>query len=144
MTAGGPALAVLDTGVTVDDEGTAYPTVVLDVGDRPDVADLPRVHAVEGVGDLTTTLEMTDRGVDLVVAMTSPVRAGFSVAFELPAHRGVLAAAARSNQLLLATTTPNASDAHPAWLAIDLDGVRLAGVLARLDPPGGPVPGDPG
>lgn len=128
----GGALAVLDTGVTFDDDGTAYPTAVIDVTDRPDVADLPRVHAVEGIGDLTTTLQVTDVGVTLTVRLTSPVRAAFALSFELPAHRGVLVAAARSNQLLLATTTPEPAGDHPAWLAIDLDGPRLGRLLDGL------------
>lgn len=134
MSRHGPPIEVLDTGVTVDEDGVAYPTVVVDVGDRPDVADLPRVHALEGVGDLTTSLRPTRTGVELVVELTSPVRAGFALAFTLPGHRGVLGAAARSGQLLLATTEPDGSPDPPPWLAIDLDGRRLADLLDRLDP----------
>lgn len=123
---------VLGSGWTVDEDGALHPTLVLDVLDRPDVSDLPRVHADEGVGDLTTSLRPFDDGVLLDVTMTSPVRAAFSLRVPLPQHRDVLMAAAAANRLVLATTEPS-GDRGPLWLAIDLDGPRLADVLAALD-----------
>ncbi|MBK9178276.1 MAG: hypothetical protein IPM45_01650 [Acidimicrobiales bacterium] len=130
------AIAVLDVGITFDADGTAYPTVVLDVVERPDVADLARVHAIEGIGDLSTTLEVTDVGLILTVRLTRPVRARFSIEFGLPDHLEVLEHAALTGNLLLATTTPASCDGGaPLWLAIDLDGSRLAGLLAALERP---------
>lgn len=123
-----PPVEVLGSGWTVDGDGALHPTVVLDVGRRPDVADLPRVHASEGVGDLTTSLRRDDGAVLLDVCMTSPVRAAFSMRLVLPEHRDVLDAAAVANRLVLATTEPDLGDA-PLWLAIDLDGQRLAELL---------------
>jgi hypothetical protein len=125
-------ITVLGSGWTVDSEGALHPTLVLDVLDRPDVSDLPRVHALDGVGDLTTSLRPDADGVLLDVAMTSPVRAAFSLRVPLPQHRDVLAAAAAANRLVLATTEPTGAGA-PLWLAIDLDGPRLAEVLAGLE-----------
>jgi hypothetical protein len=126
-------IAVLDAGITFADDGTAYPTVVLDVADRPDVADLARVHAIEGIGDLTTTLTVAHTRVFLTVGLTSPVRATFTIAFTMPEHLEVLEHAALTGNLLLATTTPTPDGDHPLWLAIDLDGPRLAALLATLD-----------
>jgi hypothetical protein len=140
---GPPPLAVLDTGVAFDGDGVAYATVVLDVGGRPDVADLARVHAVEGIGDLVTSLEPVPGGLTLHVRLDHPVRARFGVAFELPAHRPVLDHAAITGALLLATTAPEGVDPgrehpNPLWLAVDLDGERLAALVALLDGPGPP------
>jgi hypothetical protein len=126
-------IAVLSTGITFAEDGTAYPTVMLDVADRPDVADLARVHAVEGIGDLATTLAVADTVVFLTVRLTSPVRAAFTIAFSLPEHLEVLEHAALTGNLLLATTTPAHDGDNPPWLAIDLDGPRLAALLAVLD-----------
>jgi hypothetical protein len=128
-------IEVLEVGVTWDDGGTAYPTVVLDVADRPDVADLPRVHAVDGVGDISTLLAVVGSSALLTVTLTRPVRTEFTVAFVLPDHAEVLAHAALSGTLLLATTPPSAEGDHPLWLAIDIDGPSMVAALAgRLDP----------
>lgn len=124
---------MLDAGITFADDGTAYPTVVLDVTDRPDVADLARVHAIEGIGDLVTTVAMAETGVFLTVRLTSPVRASFTIAFSVPEHLEVLEHAALTGNLLLATTIPAPDGDNPPWLAIDLDGPRLAALLAPLD-----------
>jgi hypothetical protein len=125
-------ISVLGAGWTVDEAGALHPTVVLDVVDRPDVSDLPRVHASEGVGDLTTSLRRVDDGVLLDIRMTSPVRAAFSLRLLLPEHADVLRAAALANRLVLATTEPD-GDGGPLWLAIDLDGPRLAELLDSID-----------
>ncbi len=116
---------VLEVGITWDEDGTASPTVVLDVTRRPDIADLPRVHALEGVGDIATTLALVGSTALLTVTLTRPVRSEFTVAFVLPDHAEVLAHAALAGSLLLATTPPSAEGDHPLWLAVDLDGPRL-------------------
>jgi hypothetical protein len=125
----GELITVLETGVAYGEDGVAFPTVVLDVADRPDVTDLPRVHQVEGIGDLVTFLEPTDDGVVLTVRLTRPVVAELSVRFLLPAHLPVLGHAALAGHLLFATTPPAAVGDNPAWLAVDLDGQRLAALL---------------
>jgi hypothetical protein len=122
-------IAVLEVGITVGEEGAAHPTVVLDVAHRPDVADLPRVHAVEGVGDIVTLVDATDDGLVLTVRLTRPVIAEFAVRFLLPEHLEVLGHAALVGHLLLATTPPAAAGDNPVWLAVDLDGPGLAAVL---------------
>ncbi len=120
---------MLDAGVTVGNDGVTYPTVVLDVAGRPDVADLARVHATEGIGDVATSAAVTDAGMLLTVRLTRPVRASFSIAFSLPEHLEVLVHAAFTGSLLLATTVPSPEGDDPLWLAVDLDGVRLAELL---------------
>jgi hypothetical protein len=47
-------LPVLDTGTTIEATGDRLPTVVVDARDHPEIADLARVHAVEGIGDIAT------------------------------------------------------------------------------------------
>lgn len=135
-------LVVVDTGMTESDDGTRFPTAVIDATGRPDVTDLARVHAVEGIGDVATYLEVTDDSLLLTVRLTRPVMAEFVVRFELPAGLPVLADAAVAGHLLLATTTPDVhgesgatgadATAHPAWLAVDIDGARLAEVLLPI------------
>ncbi|MEX0848340.1 MAG: hypothetical protein WD023_11240 [Ilumatobacteraceae bacterium] len=127
---------VVDTGITIDQDGAAFPTVVIDVSDRPDVADLPRVHAQEGIGDLRTVVDVAGDELILTVAVTTPVTATFSMRFSLREHLEVLAHAAIAGHLLLATTDPvvepsgDALDGpEPVWLAIDIDRERLTGVL---------------
>jgi hypothetical protein len=123
---------VIGSGVTIADDGEPFPTVVLDVTDRPDVADLARVHDADGIGDLVSHARPADGAVILTVDMTSPVVAVFSVRVEVPAHLEVLVRAAAAGHLLLATTAPTALGEDARWLAIDLDGGQLAGVLAAV------------
>lgn len=140
MTEPSQALTIVGAGTTVADDGVAYPTIVLDVSGRPDVADLARVHAIEGIGDVETLVEVTDDAVVLTVRLSRPVRASFDIRFELPELLPLLTDAVLAGHLLLATTPPTAAGQHPLWLAIDLDGPTLAAallpVLQRDDRPG--------
>ena len=118
------------------------PTVVLDAAGHPEIADLARVHAIEGVGDVKTTGRQVAGagpvGHDLFllgVSMTSPVRAAFALALPLPESRDFLVDAAEVGRLALATTSIETVAAdRPMWLAIDLDRSAL---LAALDRPAG-------
>ncbi len=130
----GRAVEIVAAGVTLGDDGLTYPTVVLDAVDRPDITDLPRVHALEGIGDLTTRAVRTAVGVDLTVELTRPVSASFTMRFRLPDHRVVLSDAAAIGTLLLATTAPMGDAANPAWLAVDLDGPSLRSVVEQPEP----------
>jgi len=134
-----PIFAVLDTGTTVDVDGGSWPTAVIDASEHPEVRDLPRVHAVEGIGDIRTEalripasaiLDDTGELVLLGVRITSPVLCAFALAFSLPAQRHVLDEAADAGHLMVATTPPDrvASD-QPLWLAIDLDAASLRSAL---------------
>lgn len=134
---------VVDTGSTIDDDGREWPTAVIDASDDPAIADLARVHAVEGIGDIATEAAVipTDPsdtntpGVThvmmLSVAVNVPVRCAFALVFSLPTHRATLEAAASEGQLVIATTDPErAASDRPLWLAIDLDRRLLDGVLS--------------
>lgn len=125
---------IVAAGVTLGDDGVTYPTIVLDAVDRPDITDLPRVHALEGIGDLVTRAVRTVVGVDLTVELTRPVTASFTMRFRLPDHRVVLADAAATGTLLLATSAPSHDAANPAWLAVDLDGPSLRSVTESPEP----------
>lgn len=130
-------LLAQDLGYTVGDDGQMTPTVVLDVAEAPEVADLARVHAVEGIGDVRTTGRRIDgAGPDgtpvflLGVSLTSPVRAAFAIAFPLPDSAPFLTAAGDGGRLALATTsTDRVAAERPYWLAIDLDGPALRAAL---------------
>lgn len=107
---------------------------MIDASDHPEVRDLPRVHAVEGIGDIRTeALRIPGDGGELVllgVRITRPVLCAFALAFSLPWQRHVLDEAADAGHLMMATTPPDrvASD-QPLWLAIDLDATSLRAAL---------------
>lgn len=135
-----PIFPVLDTGTTVDIDGGNWPTAVIDASNHPEVQDLPRVHASEGIGDIRTEAlripgdaleDGTGELVLLGVRITSPVLCAFALAFSLPGQRHVLDEAADAGHLMVATTPPSqvASD-QPLWLAIDLDADSLRSALA--------------
>lgn len=113
------------------------PTVVIDVADHPEVADLARVHAIEGVGDVRTTGRRIDgAGPDgsavflLGVSMTSPVTAAFAVMFPLPEAELFLREAGDGGCLAFGTTdVDTVGSERPFWLAIDLDGPSIGRAL---------------
>lgn len=130
-----PLFTADEIGFSVDDEGRIWPTVVIDVEGHPAIADLARVHALEGMGDVRTTARRIHRtGTDLFllgVALTTPVRAAFAIAFELPPHEDFLRTAAAAAHLAIATTPTEHLDDHaPVWLAVDLDADQLEAALA--------------
>lgn len=140
----GKVFAVVDIGTTVDDEGGRWPTAVIDVDGHPEIGDLARVHAVEGIGDITTQAAVlsvdgesvvpgsAEHVLALSVSITVPVTVSFAVAFLLPAHREVLDAAMRHGHVVIATTPPDHATAErPLWLAVDIDAALLAYVLPR-------------
>ena len=114
-----------ETGTTIDAEGVEWPTASVDVSDHPEVADLARVHAIDGIGDLTTTARRINGAeADLFLLgmrMTTPVTAAFALAFVLPEHLEFLEAAFRTGGLAIATTPPAEAIDGQVWLAISLD-----------------------
>ena len=52
-----PLFVAQEIGHTLLDEDTWMPTVTIDVSQSPEVADLARVHAVEGIGDVSTSVD---------------------------------------------------------------------------------------
>jgi hypothetical protein len=130
-------LTVQETGTTVEANGERLPTVVVDASGHPQIADLARVHAIEGIGDIATeaaAVPVPDEPGSwrffLAVIIRSPVRCAFVLEFALPAHRDVLDDAAAVGHLVIATTPPErAAIDQPLWLAIDLDRRSLADAL---------------
>lgn len=126
-----PVFTVLDVGHTVDTDGEQLPTVVIDADDAPAVADLARVHAVEGVGDIHTHAVRVDDLIVLGIRMTEPVRASFAIAIDAQRHRALLDDVIEHGSLAIAHTDPQlAAIDQPNWLAIDIDGPALAAQLA--------------
>jgi len=125
-----PLFVAQEIGRTLVDENKWMPTVTIDVSQSPAVADLARVHAVEGVGDVSTHAIRQDDSVVLGVQMTSPVRAMFAVAFSYAQHREFLKDVAEAGALIFATTdVENAHEDQPLWLSVDIDGGALLETL---------------
>ena len=129
-----PLFVAQEIGRTLVDENKWMPTVTIDVSQSPEVADLARVHAVEGIGDVSTHAIRQDDAVVLGVQLTSPVRAIFAVAFSYAQHREFLKDVAEAGALIFATTdVENAIEDQPLWLSVDIDGSALLETL-RLNP----------
>ncbi|HSL59177.1 MAG TPA: hypothetical protein VK866_15125 [Acidimicrobiales bacterium] len=130
------AVPVVSVGrTTVEGDDRALPAVLLDVSDRPDVADLARVHALEGVGDVRTAAAVRTVGdpadwlIRLDVAVDRPVRCRFHVVTGLVASLGLLRDVADTGLLVIATGEP---EPGARWLAVEIDRPQLAEVLATV------------
>ena len=125
-----PLFVAQEIGRTLVDENKWMPTVTIDVSQSPEVADLARVHAVEGMGDVSTHAIRQDDAVVLGVQLTSPVQAIFAVAFSYAQHREFLKDVAEAGALIFATTdVENAIEDQPLWLSVDIDGSALLETL---------------
>ncbi len=125
-----PVFVTQEIGRTLVDENKWMPTVTIDVSQSPQVADLARVHAIEGIGDVSTHAIRQDDAVVLGVQMTSPVQAIFAVAFSFAQHREFLKDVAEAGALIFATTNvENAIEDQPLWLSVDIDGGALLETL---------------
>jgi len=121
-----PLFVAKEIGHTLIDENVWMPTVTIDVSQSPEVADLARVHAVEGIGDVSTHAIRQDDAVVVGVQLTSPVQAMFAVAFSYALHREFLNEVADAKSLIFATTDVEAAhEEHPLWLSVDIDGAAL-------------------
>ena len=125
-----PLFVAQEIGRTLVDENKWMPTVTIDVSQSPEVADLARVHAIEGIGDVSTHAIRQDDAVVLGVQLTTPVRAVFAVAFSYAQHREFLKDVAEAGALIFATTdVENAIEDQPLWLSVDIDGSALLETL---------------
>ena len=131
-----PVFVAQEIGRTLVDENKWMPTVTIDVSQSPEVADLARVHAVEGIGDVSTHAIRQDDSVVLGVQLTTPVRAIFAVAFSYAQHREFLKDVAEAGALIFATTdVENAIEDQPLWLSVDIDGSALLETLRNSGDP---------
>ncbi len=129
-----PLFVAQEIGHTLLDENTWMPTVTIDVSQSPAVADLARVHAVEGIGNVSTHAIREDDTVLLGVQVTSPVQATFAVAFSYALHRDFLNEVAEAGSLVFATTdTETAHEERPLWLSVNIDGGALRQTLQIND-----------
>ena len=129
-----PLFVAQEVGRTLLDENTWMPTVTIDVSQSPEVADLARVHAVEGIGDVSTHAIRQDDTVLVGVQLTSPVQATFAVAFSYAIHQEFLEEVADAGSLVFASTaTESAHEEHPLWLSVDIDGHALRQTLQIND-----------
>ena len=121
-----PLFVAQEIGHTLVDENAWMPTVTIDVPQAPEVADLARVHAVEGIGDVSTHAIREGDAVVIGVQLTSPVQAVFAVAFSYALHGEFLKEVADAGSLIFATTdAETAHEDRPLWLSVDIDGDAL-------------------
>ena len=121
-----PLFVAQEIGHTLVDENVWMPTVTIDVSQAPEVADLARVHAVEGIGDVSTHAIREGDAVVIGVQLTSPVQAVFAVVFSYALHGEFLKEVADVGSLIFATTdAETAHEEHPLWLSVDIDGDAL-------------------
>lgn len=121
-----PVFVAQEVGRTLSDENVWLPTVTIDTSQSPEVADLARVHAVEGIGDVSTHAIRQDDTVVVGVQLTSPVQAMFAVAFSYSLHAEFLKDVADAGSLIFATINVEAAhEEHPLWLSVDIDGDAL-------------------
>jgi len=125
-----PLFIAQEIGHTLIEENVWMPTVTIDVSQSPEVADLARVHAVEGIGDVSTHAIRQDDAIVVGVQLTSPVQAMFAVAFSFALHREFLDEVADAKSLIFATTdTGSAHEEQPLWLSVDIDGEALRQIM---------------
>ncbi len=125
-----PLFIAQELGHTLIRENVWMPTVTIDVSQSPEVADLARVHAVEGIGDVSTHAIRQGDSVVIGVQLTSPVQAMFAVAFSFALHRDFLNEVADAKSLTFATTdTGSAHEEQPLWLSVDIDGDALRQIM---------------
>ena len=121
-----PLFVAQEIGRTLLDGDVWMPTVTIDVSESPEVADLARVHAVEGIGDVSTHAIRQDDAIVIGVQLTHPVQAMFAVAFSNALHREFLNEVADAGSLIFATTdAQTAHEDRPLWLSVDIDGNAL-------------------
>ena len=121
-----PLFVAQEIGHTKMDGDVWMPTVTIDVSQSPEVGDLARVHAVEGIGDVSTHAIRQDDTVVVGVQLTRPVQAMFAVAFSYALHQEFLNEVADAGSLVFATTdAETAHEEHPLWLSVDIDGNAL-------------------
>ena len=121
-----PLFVAQEIGHTLVDENVWMPTVTIDVSQAPEVADLARVHAVEGIGDVSTHAIREGDAVVIGVQLTSPVQAVFAVVFSYALHGEFLKEVADVGSLIFATTdAETAHEDRPLWLSVDIDGESL-------------------
>ena len=121
-----PLFVAQEIGRTLSEENVWLPTVTIDVSQAPEIADLARVHAVEGIGDVSTHAIRQDDAIVVGVQLTSPVQAVFAVAFSYALHGEFLKEVADAGSLIFATTdAETAHEEHPLWLSVDIDGDAL-------------------
>ena len=121
-----PLFVAQEIGHTLIDENVWMPTVTIDTSQSPEVADLARVHAVEGIGDVSTHAIREGDAVVIGVQLTSPVQAVFAVAFSYALHGEFLKEVANAGSLIFATTdAETAHEDRPLWLSVDIDGEAL-------------------
>jgi hypothetical protein len=121
-----PLFVAQEIGRTLSDENMWLPTVTIDVSKSPEVADLARVHAIEGIGDVSTHAIRQDDAIVVGVQLTKPVQAMFAVVFSYSLHAEFLKEVAEAGSLIFATTDVEAAhEEHPLWLSVDVDGDAL-------------------
>jgi len=129
-----PPLVIRSAGTLLDDRAVIFPTLKVDATDRPDVAVLPEIVALQGVGDLSTAADVAlladgRRVVRLRVSMTEPAEISWTVVLHLPAYTDLLRLAADTGCLVFAFTVDGDDGSERGWLGVDVDPDALRSVV---------------
>ena len=141
------ALPVVTTALSTREQADPLPVVVVDVADRPDIADLPRVLESERGGGIDPSLLGTQWLMDhaagravLIVTFVEPVACTFAISFAVPRHLSVLHPVAGNGELFVTWEGPSPIDVdmpdmHPRaeGLLLTLGGsarIQLRAILA--------------
>lgn len=129
------AVEVVSTGMIIDpDDAATVAAMVLDTTNRPDVADLTRVHATEGIGDVRCGLGVYDIGpsdgwlVRLEVSVDHPVHCRFHTVVDWIGHREWLGTIVDGGAVAIGT-----GDDAGTWLRLNVDPELVSPVLEMLD-----------
>lgn len=129
------AIEVVSTGIILDpDDAATVAAMILDATSRPDVADLARVHATEGIGDVRCGLGVYDVGppdswlVRLEVSVDHPVQCRFHTVVDWDGNREWLGAIVDGGAVAIGT-----GDATGTWLRLNVDPELVGPVLEMLD-----------
>lgn len=129
-----PVFIAEEIGRTLVGDELWLPTVSIDVSQHPSVADLARVHAIEGIGDVSTHMIRENDSVVIGVRVNIPVTAAFAVVFSYKNHAEFLQEVADTGSLVFATTnTLSAGQDQPLWLSVDIDGESLLRTLNGVE-----------
>ena len=139
------ALPVRAVAAAVEEPDDAIPIVWIDVRDRPDIADLPRVLQSErAIGDdvpLVGTQWLADPDAQrtmLLVTYAEPVACTWAISFDVPRRLGTLERIAAAGELFVAWNEPPSEgddeEGGPALTELPAAGLLLpAGRPAQLE-----------
>lgn len=135
------ALPVQSTATFPGPDGRPLPMVTIDVADRPEIADLPRVLATEVQAErqaVVGTNWLADPSLSqtvLVVTFVEPVTCTWAIGFDLPRCQALLNQVADGHELYVAWHSAPNAETMPADQPFDATTPPAHGLLLRVGRP---------